>query len=37
VKAEQLEDLLVDENEESLLARLKQHTPKQIDKWVDRR
>jgi hypothetical protein len=37
VKAEQLEDLLVDENEESLLARLKQHTPKQVDKWVDRR
>ena len=37
VKAEQLEDLLVDENEASLLARLKNHTPKQIDKWVDRK
>jgi uncharacterized protein (TIGR00730 family) len=36
VKAEQLEDLLVDENAASLLARLKNHTPKQIDKWVDR-
>ena len=34
VKAEQLEDLLVDENEASLLTRLKNHTPKQIDKWI---
>lgn len=34
IKPEQLEDLLVDENEASLLARLKSHTPKQIDKWI---
>jgi uncharacterized protein (TIGR00730 family) len=36
VRAEQLQDLLVDDNEASLLARLKNHTPIQIDKWVDR-
>lgn len=37
VKAEQLEDLLVDESEASLLIRLKNHTPIQIDKWIDRK
>ncbi len=37
VRAEQLEDLLVDNNEASLLARLKHHTPTQVDKWVDRK
>jgi hypothetical protein len=31
VKAEQLQDLLVDDNEASFLARLKNHTPIQID------
>jgi uncharacterized protein (TIGR00730 family) len=36
VKAEQLQDLLVDDDETSLLSRLKQHAPRQIDKWIDR-
>jgi uncharacterized protein (TIGR00730 family) len=37
VRAEQLQDLLVDDNEASLLSRLQNHTPIQIDKWVDRK
>jgi uncharacterized protein (TIGR00730 family) len=37
VRGEQLQDLLVDDNAAALLARLKNHTPIQIDKWVDRK
>ncbi len=36
VKAEQLQDLLVDNDGAALLSRLKNHTPMQIDKWIDR-
>jgi uncharacterized protein (TIGR00730 family) len=36
VRAEHLDMLLVDNNQESLLSRLKNYTPVQISKWIDK-